>query len=67
MNPSKSVSLLNVDSLTRIQCDPLISTSAGNTFLCRCTDMAIYRNNGEVRNKKGMQRYFFLNSPEIDQ
>ena len=29
----------------------LISTSAGDTFLCRYTEMSIYRNNGEVRNK----------------
>ena len=46
--------------------NPLISTSTGNKFLCRYTEMSIYRNNGEVRNNKEYSA-IFLNSAEIDQ
>ena len=34
-----------------IQCNPLISTSTGSNFLCRYTEMSIYKNYGEVRYK----------------
>ena len=49
-----------------IQCYPPISTSTGYKFLCLYTEMSIYRNNGKVRNKYGIQHYF-INSAEIYQ